>query len=345
MLDNITIEAFKGLGHVELELAALSVLVGANGSGKTSVLEGIEGFLSCASARGVTDAMRLARDLGRPGRFSTHVGAGVRLEVVDREEQDWAVSVSHPPRLADVPSALDLGRKLPVALRCSPEPSQLARPSRLNPGHGSLLRADGYGLAAYLTSLRLEFPERHESLVDRLRRVVPSVRGVRSRVVHDEHRAGMDDRYEEPRPGGTVFELVYDFDQSLGIPQAAVSTGTLAATFLLAMADRVTEAPAFLLVDDVETGLHPAAQLELIQILSSLGKGDALQILVTTHSPYVVDAVAPSAVWVLGPGPDGYALARSLKDHPDAERSLQALTAGEFWGAVGEDWIGQADSA
>lgn len=36
---------------------------------------------------------------------------------------------------------------------------------------------------------------------------------------------------------------------------------------------------------------------------------------------------------------EGRAYVRSLSDHPDADRWKGELRTGEFWSAVGEDWV------
>lgn len=65
MITKIRIEAFKSLEKLELELGQLNVLVGANGSGKSNLLEAI-GVLSAAADGAVTDQTLLQRGV-RPG--------------------------------------------------------------------------------------------------------------------------------------------------------------------------------------------------------------------------------------------------------------------------------------
>lgn len=65
MISRITIQAFKSIERVELDLGTLNVFVGANGSGKSNLLEGI-GVLSAAADGRVTDQTLLQRGV-RPG--------------------------------------------------------------------------------------------------------------------------------------------------------------------------------------------------------------------------------------------------------------------------------------
>jgi predicted ATPase len=65
MIRNLTIERFKSLVKLELELGRINVFVGANGSGKTNLLEAI-GVLG-AAAFGLVDDETLQRRGVRPG--------------------------------------------------------------------------------------------------------------------------------------------------------------------------------------------------------------------------------------------------------------------------------------
>lgn len=65
MITKIKIESFKSLENVEIELGNLNVFVGANGSGKSNLLEAI-GVLSAAADGKVTDQALLQRGV-RPG--------------------------------------------------------------------------------------------------------------------------------------------------------------------------------------------------------------------------------------------------------------------------------------
>lgn len=52
---------------------------------------------------------------------------------------------------------------------------------------------------------------------------------------------------------------------------------------------------ALILIDEIETSLHPRAQRRLIRHLAARCRERELQILLTTHSPYVLDELPPEA--------------------------------------------------
>jgi hypothetical protein len=100
------------------------------------------------------------------------------------------------------------------------------------------------------------------------------------------------------------------------------------------------DCPRLLLIDDIDQSLHPRAQADLIQRLrQALDRHPELQIVATSHSPYLIDELRDDEVWVLNTRDDGTAVAACLADHPDGARFRGTLRTGEFLSAVGEDWV------
>ena len=65
MITKLTVRSFKTLEEVEIELGSVNVFVGANGSGKSNLLEAV-GVLSAAADGKVNDQVLLQRGV-RPG--------------------------------------------------------------------------------------------------------------------------------------------------------------------------------------------------------------------------------------------------------------------------------------
>jgi predicted ATPase len=62
---------------------------------------------------------------------------------------------------------------------------------------------------------------------------------------------------------------------------------------------------SLLIIDEVEASLHPKAQRRLIDFLLKLSRRKRCQIVVSTHSPYVLEQLPPEARVLLVPGRDG----------------------------------------
>ena len=120
-----------------------------------------------------------------------------------------------------------------------------------------------------------------------------------------------------------------------------LSEGTLIAMGLMT-ALHTSDRPRLILLDDIDRGLHPRAQREVVTVLKKLldePSNADLQIITTTHSPFVVDCVEASAVRIMSVDKAEHAICTKLTDHPDWERWRTSLRAGEFWSFVGEDWM------
>jgi predicted ATPase len=183
-----------------------------------------------------------------------------------------------------------------------------------------------------------------------LQRIVPGVRevGVRAKVpVNRQPLIEVDGKsisYEESQEMAGQ-EVVLDMNTGKRIPAHAISEGTMLTLGLLTVLMNPNQ-PNLVLLDDVEQGLHPKAQRELITVFKEIIKANPnLQIIFSTHSPYIVDELTPSQVHVLSNTNSGFTLSKRLDEHPDVEWAKQTLTTGEFWDAEGEDWVVEGEES
>lgn len=208
-----------------------------------------------------------------------------------------------------------------------------------------VLEANGENLASALDYLRDEDLDRFDRLQAMLRQVVPIVKGIslrRAQLDIDHQRTieidGKSIAYTDSQPV-VGKEVVFNMATGDRLPASVVSEGTVLTLGILSIL-MSPQQPKIILLDDVEQGLHPKAQRELMQVFKEIIKANPdLQIIFTTHSPYIIDALASSQVHVLGTGTDGFTRTKRLDEHPDAEWAKQTLTTGEFWDAEGEDWV------
>jgi predicted ATPase len=149
--------------------------------------------------------------------------------------------------------------------------------------------------------------------------------------------------YEEKREM-TGQEIVVSMNSGERIPAHAISEGTMLTLGLLAVL-HTPQKPNLLLLDDIEQGLHPHAQRKLVGVLKQIiAQNLNLQIIFTTHSPYILDELEASQVHILNSTANGYTVANRLDEHPDAAWAKQTLTTGEFWDAEGEAWVTEGQS-
>lgn len=355
MIERIELTNFKTHAHTVVELERLTVLVGPNSSGKTSVLEGLrcmtgaeDGHSGLAGIgatavpgirRGAEEARFRVCGMGRcvEGRLRTQTKGSHSPHSRGREAGDFhleEVADQHPP--GHLPTHEEIyipflgeqdSSKLRVLFHTRSLLTQLHIESLRsasgfgNDGATESLDPDGRNLAAMVALLKLTEDGSFRALVDDLSAVVPTVDNIHA------------------MPYEARFRLALDFAGARHVPATTTSEGTLVALALL-MYVHEPNPPTLLLIDDIDRGLHLGAQRELVGILQRLlDRRPELQIVVTTHSPYIVEAVDPSAVRVCALRKDGTAAIKPLLAHPEADRALEVLNAAEFWEAEGEDWV------
>lgn len=98
--------------------------------------------------------------------------------------------------------------------------------------------------------------------------------------------------------------------------------------------------PKMLLMDDIEHGLHPLAQISLLRVLGQvMQRFSDLQIVATAHSPYLLDQLQPEQIRLMTLGADGYSVCGRLEDHPQFAKWKNEMAPGELWSLFGEKWL------
>jgi predicted ATPase len=207
------------------------------------------------------------------------------------------------------------------------------------------LAPNGEGLHSMLAHLALNQPDAFQELQNHLRQIVPAIKRIRfmrtpvERVeaIPERTEEKMGVRYEQRRYMTEV--LLFDMVGAGSLPAHLASEGTLLVLGLLAVLYSPNR-PQVLLLDDVDHALHPKAQLELVSLFRALLERDpSLQLVVTSHSPYILDRVTPQEVRLVVQGDDGFSVCGCLEDHPEFDRWKEEMTPGEFWMMFGEKWL------
>jgi len=386
MINSLRIRNFKAIRRADIGLERLTVIVGPNASGKTSILEGLhclsrlgtdepndifqgkrdpvlilsrsaigeEIELSCSAMReGVRIRLSPPPDLPRDSLYSSPTSDEWLFSVEGKEETetrgDWRP-------IGEIPSVVRLFR-----------PSELLRldPSRMaeTSSHvGTRVAADGSGLPSVLAFMALNRPDDFQIIQQRLRAVVPTIERIRfdrtsfrpaasrPRNSSDRHSIvvyGNDTKisFDEKRKiviAESVGEtIVFDFNGARDVPAHSASEGTILVLGLLTVLMSQGR-PDLILLDDIDRGLHPKAQREVVGLLRTiLDQNPELQIVATTHSPYLLDHLRPEEVRLTTLGDDGTVSVAGLTDHPDFDKWKDEMAPGEMWSLFGEKWVGE----
>lgn len=377
MIETLELNNFKSHRDTKLVFdgSRLHAIVGKNSSGKTSILQSIYYFKKLIIPFRDRQLIRILTEellhdfIFTTGKDDTYVSVnGIKIDNINKRWQisyclghrsidknvQWKIDDKHEipgegegKTLEDVPHLIkDFFKSTDYIKLVASNLSKAGYSEKVIP----TIEFNGSGLAPMLDYLRSEYPDRFQSLQELLQQIVPSVKKLevkRAKVsVSRQKILKVDDQsipYEESQE--MVGQEVYlSMDSGDRIPARAISEGTMLTLGLLTVLMN-PDRPNLVLLDDVEQGLHPKAQRELITVFKKiLEMNPDLQIIFTTHSPYIIDELTPSQVHVLSTTKSGYTRAKRLDEHPDVEWAKQTLTTGEFWDAEGEDWVLEGES-
>jgi len=357
MIQALQINHYRNHVGTRFEFGRFTLLAGPNGVGKSNVLRCLarfdrEGEPSAFAHQSVDnlDDEDLILTVASGGRIWKAATSNWSSEHADsivytcedrsiyREQvvEAWTEAINPSASLSPAVLSQFFYLKPQLNHLSSPHFSDSAKPA---------LRSDGLGLASVLAYLMTSAPERFAAIQAALKDVVPQVvriRAAREMVEVPELQTvtvkSREIAYTETRemPGDA---LLFDMKNAEGLTAREVSDGTLVVLALLTAIHQEPQ-PRVLLIDDIETGLHPAAQESLMkQIRRLLDQIPELQVVATTHSPFVIDQCSPDEVWLLSSDAKGHCHAAQMSRHPQADAALKILTTGEFWTAEGEEWV------
>lgn len=176
------------------------------------------------------------------------------------------------------------------------------------------LSATGDNLANVLQYLSENHDDRLEGIFNVLRESIPSLERIDS----------------EKMPDGRLLLRLKDRPFDDPVLAQFTSDGTLKLLAYLTVLYDPTPAPV-LGIEEPENQLHPRLLYPLAE--QARRAADRSQMLVTTHSPYFADALAPKELWVLYRGDDGFT---RTKRASEIDRVSQMNEAG---GSLGDLWM------
>lgn len=366
MITSIELKNFKSFREAKIDLERFTVFVGANASGKTSVLEAVE-IAALVFGDKPTDKKSISPGDVFSGR--RHPAWLMTRNMEDRlalkcwtpsdevqctvAENSFDSDLPVDERGVDFESNLEnakwdrlkpLSRDLFPTLSLKLRAAELAEPSYATQTPPRM-ESSGRGLASVLAYLKLNNPDGFDSLLVEFRRLMPRVTRIRfdkAPVQREEVefvRIGDDtvERHTKREYQGDT--ILFDFENAPNVAAHAASEGTLILLGLLTVILGPNR-PKILLLDDIEHGLHPLAQKNLIETINKLlDQFPDLQILATAHSPYLLDYLKPEQVRILTLDDQGHSVCRKLTDHPQFEKWKDEMAPGEMWSMFGEKWL------
>ena len=236
-----------------------------------------------------------------------------------------------------------LTRVLKPAHKYALNARMMAMPATIDSQRTFRLDADGFGLPTLLDDILSHQPELYIHLRDSFCELLPqfkTVRTVTEEAIKRSYDAGA--HFVSSRSDGRGIRFETRSGREVRGEQA--SDGAILLLGFLALA-HLPNPPTLLLVEEPENGVYPKRLGEVIKILKQMvhrEEGPRFpQIILTTHSPFVLSFFQPEEVTFLSrpkDGPDAPVRARPLRDAPKIkERMGSEFYLGELWYNLSEE--------
>lgn len=316
VIASVAFRNFKALRNASVRLAPFNLIVGPNGSGKTSLIESLL-HLRTLSKLVPTDAT--TTDDGRPDilfEFSPpHETLQIRLSCIDAMMCD-ALRIS-PPNSPGWPALRDeIGRIRSYVF----DHAAMGQPSPV--ANSTELAADGSNLASVLAALKATQPDAYAAFVAEALRLFPEFTAFEL----------------QSRPGGNI-ALAFTLIGEVGLVEGEdLSQGMLHMLGVLALAMHPTP-PRVLCIEEIDRGVHPRMLREIRDAFYRLAYPESfgharppVQVIATSLSPYMLDLFRDHPEEVIVTQKRGReAHFERLSDRADLAEILQEGTLGDLW--------------
>lgn len=331
-IERLTLQHFRGIRCLELPLNRITVLVGANGAGKSAVLEALA-ILASQLVWRIRGQTSKARHIGSDDDVHNgtafarlHARASLGPDCIEWQLVRRRSSRGAPVRHADVEPRSQLKalnhaveqlwgqeaperRAYPLAAYYDVKRAVVEIPLRVREtvdadpmvAYDSALEPGGVDFRRFFSWYRNQEDWENEERVDDPNYRDPLLAPVRKAIEHFTGLSGLRVN-RRPRMRMTLQKEGEEFSvQQLSDGEQCylALVGDLARRLALLNQDAPDplQGPGLVIIDEVELHLHPGWQREIIPKLEQTFP--ACQFVLSTHSPQVLSHVRPEDVWIL----------------------------------------------
>lgn len=356
MLKRVSIQNFKSLKDVTLDLQKVNLLIGPNNSGKTNFLKALE-FFEFGVLQDDVAAERQSRDF-RFKRSADLLSIGLTFQREDEEisflrEIVFSNSIEvkssqlitrdgieHDRNNQGYPDVRYLRRELRSLRIYRPNPNTLTQPSPVGIG-AETVNSDASNLIGFLD--RMLGNQYRKSVFNRIEADLHT-------CVPEFDEINLDDALPtnelKKQFGDKSFKRLGLTSDKQGMTYWAdeLSEGTLYFIALLCIINQPNP-PKLLLLEEPEKGIHPRRIREVMDFIFRLAEEKDIQIILTTHNENVLNefTTMPEAVFVFSKDEEGATHVKNLqKDIIELsnQRSRETGTKEiDFTSNLGENWM------
>ena len=371
MLKSIKIQNFKAIQNSKtIRLTPLTVFIGNNGSGKSSIIEALEtyktiiesnldtamrpwrGFeyvrnqatphttphtthnaigdrpyesnpteinlrwpnyqamMNITSSPGGNEIFIQKEQIEIKGKVVTRRSSNGEVIYLDTENANKTTLTLHLPddlscisSLSDSELKIDLYENITRWQFLNLNPYAMVNPTPQKRSGGQIhLAKDGSNIAEYLLSIQSQNPSAFIGIIEALQYVLPYARNLQPKITSELERS-------------VYLQLT---EANFKVPSWLFSTGTLRILALLAVLRHPTP-PPLIVIEEIENGLDPRTIHLIVEEIRNAVESGRSQIIVTTHSPYLLDLLTLSHIVMVERNSKG----EPLFTRPANQKSLQ----------------------
>ncbi len=316
MIASVAFKNFKVLRRADLKLQPFNLVIGPNGSGKTSLIQALQRLRTLSQlSDGTAPSSEAQAEMAQIAfRFDPpYENLSAELSCVSDVQCD-ALAVE-PEKAANWPG---LQKQLSQIRAYLFDHRSMASPCEKK--EAARLSSDGGNLAAVLQRMSEVAPKAFEELVDELIRIMPEFSELSFQEVSDSQ---VDVALSLKDGSGTVLA-------------ADLSQGTLYLLGMLVLAYDPAP-PAMVCIEEIDRGIHPRMLREVRDLLYRLSYPEdkerrPVQVIATTHSPYLLDLFRDHPEEVVISQKEGNAARfECLADRDDLEQIMTDGSLGDIW--------------
>ena len=350
------VKNFKAVQNSKtIRFAPLTVLIGNNGSGKSSIIEALETFQILA-LKGIDEAMQPWHGFEHiwnkakshkeiKGRVTNPMTFAIRgqdstdkfrccLEITtDYNIEGYTERVFFQSYKASYASGDFLERPNFISNGEIADPKLKSFVNnwqflKLNPylmieplpqkrSHGTIkLEQTGSNIAEYLQSIRDQDIQAFDGIIEALKVVLPFAEDLQPAITSELDRK--------------VYLMMSEKNIAGKLPGWLLSTGTLRILALLAVLHHPTPPPV-IIIEEIENGLDPRTIHLLVDEIRYFVESGLGQIIVTTHSPYLLDLLKLSQIVVVERDASGSPMFTRPASQKSLEEWAQKFSPGKLY--------------
>ncbi|UFH55668.1 AAA family ATPase [Spirosoma sp. KNUC1025] len=350
MLKRVSIQNFKSLKDVTLDLQKVNLLIGPNNSGKTNFLKALE-LVGDARNKVKYNPSQIAFAKQSPAKINVKL-----LWPTDEKKFDYKIyktyfdgsdivrrsgyyRSSEPDLIiseqVSIPELIHLFSERIKIYKA--DSSKLDKPGPVGRGDDSIT-ADASNLIAFFDRIRDEYPATFNQIKADLAKCVPEFTEINFQNIEpteDLVKQFGDKTFKRIGLTNGQQRTIYWADE--------LSEGTLYFIGLLCIINQPNP-PKLLLLEEPEKGIHPRRIREIMNFIRRLVAEKDIQVIMTTHSPLLLDefAESPESVFVFDKDDDGATFVKNLQreiiepaNQKNAELGIPPV---HYTDALGEYW-------